>query len=150
MGLFNFLRKKEEDNTPTVHTIINDYWLVDTENENKILKFYKEELDENDDYRLPAKELKEDFEGEKVYKYEPYELPLRMEGREVYSKTDGDWIRIGRLKKTADISEGDLKLYLYPNEYKYVTEDGIDKEKDDPYFGIECRKTKVIEKTPSR
>lgn len=42
--------------------------------------------------------------------------------------------------KTADL-DGRLTLYLYPNEYKYVTEDSVEKDKGCHYFGIEVEKT---------
>jgi len=131
---------RTEANKPTTRTITENNWLVDSENAEKILKLVKNDLDESDDYHLSAKELKEDYEG-KVYRYEPYELPFKIEGREVFAEVEGEWYRVGRLKKTANL-EGTPRLYLYVNEYKYVTEDSIEKEKDDPYFGIEC--TKVV------
>lgn len=138
-------RKKDREQQskpkgPTTRTITENNWLVDSENAEKILKLVKNDLDENDDYHLSAKELKEDYEG-KVYRYEPYELPFKLEDRTVFAEVEGEWYRVGRLKKTANL-EGTQRLYLYVNEYKYVTEDSIEKEKDDPYFGIEC--TKVV------
>ena len=66
-----------------------------------------------------------------------------MEGKEVYTDLDGEWIRIGRLKKTADI-DGKLTCYFYVKEYKYVTEDSVEKEKGDDFFGIEVIKTIVL------
>lgn len=141
--------KKEEENAPVTWNIVKENYLLDTEHAKEFFDYYKEELEENDDYHLPAKDLKEDFEGEKVWKYEPLKLPFRIEEREVYSQLDGEWVRVGRLKREADL-DGDLTLYFYVNEYKYVTEDSIDKEKGDHYFGIECRRTKTVEKSPSR
>ncbi len=114
------------------------YWVVDCDCADKYLKYYKDELEENDEYNLSAKELKEDYMDEKVYKYEPLELPLRMEGLDVYSQRD-EWEKIGRLKKTSDL-EGELTLKLYPNTYKYVSEDGIERETDESYFGVTVRK----------
>ena len=116
------------------------YWVVDSDYADKYYNFYRQDLTENPDYDLTAKELKEDFEDEKVYRYEPYELPLKMEGLDVYSYRDeNEWEKIGRLKKTAKI-DGDLTLALYPNIYKYVTEEGIQRESDDHYFGVEVRR----------
>lgn len=68
------------------------------------------------------------------------ELPFKLEDRTVFAEVDGEWYRVGRLKKTDNL-DGTPRLYLYVNEYKYVTEESIEKEKDDPYFGIECTKT---------
>lgn len=115
------------------------HWVIDTQNADKFLKAYKQDLEENDDYYLSAKELREDYEGEKVYKYEPLELPLKLEGKDVYSYIDeGEWIKVGRLKKNADI-DGKLTLRLFPNTYKYVG-DTIEKETEDSYFGIEVKR----------
>ena len=66
-----------------------------------------------------------------------------MEKLDVYSYIEeGEWLKIGRVKKTANI-EGRLKLYIFPNIYKYVTEDSVEKESDDSYFGLEV--TQVVE-----
>lgn len=134
--------KARPSNEPRYSITTDLYYLADTENADRIFKYYREDLEENDEYNRSAKELKEDYDHEKVWKYEPLELPFKLEGREVYTELDGEWVKVGRLKKTADIEGGELKLYLYPNEYKYVTEDEIEKEKGEHYFGIECRKKK--------
>ena len=131
-------KKKEE---PRVRTITETYWLVDTQHANEFFKAYEEDLVENDDYDLSAKELKEDYEGEKVYRFEPLELPVRMENRDVYSCIEDKWMKIGRVKKTADLN-GKITLYLYPNIYKKVWKDEIEKVSDDSYFGIDV--TKIV------
>ena len=131
-------KKKEE---PRVRTITETYWLVDTQHANEFFKAYEEDLVENDDYDLSAKELKEDYEGEKVYRFEPLELPVRMENRDVYSCLEDKWMKIGRVKKTADLN-GKITLYLYPNIYKKVWKDEIEKVSDDSYFGIDV--TKIV------
>lgn len=116
------------------------YWVVDCNCAEKYIKYYRDELEENGDYNLSAKELKENFCDEKVYKFEPLELPLKMEGLDVYSyRENEEWEKIGRLKKTSDIN-GELKLCLYPNIFKYVTEEGVSKETDDSYFGVTVRR----------
>lgn len=130
-------KKKEE---PRVRTITETYWLVDTQHADEFFKAYEEDLVENDDYDLSAKELKEDYEGDKVYRFEPLELPVRMENRDVYSCIDDKWMKIGRVKKTADLN-GKITLYLYPNIYKKVWKDEIEKVSDDSYFGIDVTKT---------
>jgi len=133
-----------EPSAPRYRTETNTYWVVDCDCAEKYIKYYRDELEENDDYNLSAKELKEDFCDEKVYKFEPLELPLKMEGLDVYSYRDNEeWEKIGRLKKTSDIN-GELELYLYPNIFKYVTEDSVEKEKGDDYFGIEVTKTVTL------
>lgn len=129
---------------PRYRTETNTYWVVDCDCAEKYLRFYRDELEENDDYNLSAKELKEDFCDEKVYKFEPLELPLKMEGLDVYSyRENEEWEKIGRLKKTSDIN-GELELYLYPNTYKYVTEEGIDRETADSYFGVTVTKKVML------
>ena len=131
-------KKKEE---PRFRTITETYWLVDTQHADEFFKAYEEDLVENDDYDLSAKELKEDYEGEKVYRFEPLELPVRMENRDVYSCIEDKWMKIGRVKKTADLN-GKITLYLYPNIYKKVWKDEIEKVSDDSYFGIDV--TKIV------
>ncbi len=129
---------------PRYRTETNTYWVVDCDCAEKYLRFYRDELEENDDYNLSAKELKEDFCDEKVYKFDPLELPLKMEGLDVYSyREENEWEKIGRLKKTSDIN-GELELYLYPNIFKYVTEEGISKETDDSYFGVTVTKKVML------
>lgn len=125
-------------------------WLMDAQNNvDRYENYYKRFYEENDDYFLPAKELKENcYYDEKVYKFEPYELPLKMENRDVYSYIEeGEWEKIGRVKKTADIN-GKLKLYIFPNIYKYVTESHVEKESDDSYFGIEVSRYVNVEEEP--
>lgn len=137
--LFNLFKKKKEEPVKP-ETSIEYYWLLDTQNADKFERAYKHDFDENDDYTLPAKELKEDFEGEKVYKYEPYELPMKLEGRDVYSYIkEGQWLKVGRIKKNADI-DGKITLRLFPNTYKKIYSDEIEKVVGDSYFGIEVEK----------
>lgn len=136
--MFNLFKKKEEK--PRVRHITDVVYLIDTENEKRVRKYYNEELVENDEYYQSAKELKEYYDHERVWKYEPVEIPFKMEGQEVYTELDGEWVRIGKVKKNADLG-GKLTCYFYVKEYKYVTEDSVEKEKSDDYFGIEVKKT---------
>ena len=136
--MFNPFKKKEEK--PRVRTITDINYLVEIENEDKIFKLVKDDLDENDEYSESAKYLKENYDHEKVYKYEPYELPFKIENKYVFAQVEDKWYKVGRLKKTANL-EGELTLYLYPNEYKYVTEDAVEKDKGSHYFGIETKTT---------
>ena len=146
--MFNLFKKKaKEDDRPRYSITTDIYYLVDTENADRVYKYHREDLEENEDYFQSAKELREWYDNEKVWKYDPLELPYKLEGREVFTQLDDEWVKVGRLKKTADIEGGELKLYLYPNEYKYVTEDSIEKEKGEHYFGIECRKKKEYRPT---
>lgn len=140
----NTLKKEQVEEEKPKHRIETHYvWLVDSQNVARFEKAYKQFYEENSDYFLPARELKDYYSYEKVYKFEPYELPLKMEKLDVYSYIEeGEWLKIGRVKKTADI-EGRLKLYIFPNIYKYVTEDSVEKESDDSYFGLEV--TQVVE-----
>lgn len=135
--MFSLFKKKETK--PKTRTVTNIYYLVDTENAERVRKYYRQDLEENDEYFQSAKELKEYYDHEKVWKYEPFEIPFKLEGRDVYTNIEDEWFKIGRLKKTADI-EGKLTCYYYVNEYKYVTEDSVEKEKDEDYFGIEVKK----------
>lgn len=129
-------KKETERIEPLPRYETKTYWVVDCDVADKYVRFYKEDLEENDDYNLTAKELKEYYTDEKVYKYEPLELPLKMEGLDVYSYRDIDeWERIGRLKKTSK-TDGEMVLNLYPNIYKYVTEEGVSRETDESYFGV--------------
>lgn len=137
--MFNLFRKKKEEPRRRVITEVN--YLVDTENADKIYKLIKDDLEENPEYSNSAKELREYYDHEKVWKYYPYELAFRIEGKEVFAEVNGEWYRVGRLKKNADLN-GNHVLCFYANEYKYVTEDSVEKEKGDDYFGIEV--TKVI------
>ena len=65
---------------------------------------------------------------------------VEIENKYVFAQVEDKWYKVGRLKKTADL-DGELTLYLYPNEYKYVTEDSVEKDKGSHYFGIEVKKT---------
>lgn len=120
--------------------ITERYWLVDTQNTDKVFQGYRHELEENDDYHLSAKELREDFTGDKVYKYLPLDLPLKLDGIDVYTYVDKDeWFKVGRLKKGTD-TDGECTLRFFVNEYKYITEDNIDKDKGNDYFGVIVKK----------
>lgn len=131
--MFNLFKKKPEEPRKRYITEVN--YLVDIENADRVRKHCKEDLIENDEYYLSAKELKENYDHERVWKYAPVEIPFKLEGKQVYTEIDGEWFRIGRVKKTADL-EGNLHCYFYVKEYKYVS-DTVEKEKGDDFFGIE-------------
>jgi len=137
------VKKKKEESKPLVRTITEVNYLVDTENADKIYKLIKDDLEENPEYSNSAKELREYYDHEKVWKYYPYELAFKIEGKEVFAEVNDTWYRVGRLKRNADLN-GNHVLCFYANEYKYVTEDSIEKEKGDHYFGIEVTKTVTL------
>ena len=136
--MFNLFKKKKEEPRKAVITEVN--YLVDTENADKIYKLIKDDLEENPEYSNSAKELREYYDHEKVWKYYPYEMAFKIEGKEVFAEVNGTWYRVGRLKRNADL-DGIQVLCFYVNEYKYVTEGSIEREKGDHYFGIEVTKT---------
>ena len=122
-----------------------DLWL-DLTNEYEgedFFDFYKKDLNTTNNYSLTIKELKEYYEGESVYKYYPYSLPFKIEGNEVYSYMKKDeWILIGKVR------DNDMQflerskyqqLFFYPNIYKEVSEDGVEKYEDEPFFNLKIR-----------
>lgn len=121
-------------------------YLADTDPdvEQKFFKECRENFEENIDYDLSAKELKEDYLGERVYRYEPYEdLPVKIEGDQVYSTYDDEnWIKIGRIKKTdlKKLEGAQVDLVFYPMVWKYPTKDEILKESGDPYFSLNLKR----------
>ena len=127
-------RKKK----PIVRTITTVNYLKNTEHGDEFFKYYKEDLFENDEYDRTAKELKEDYDHEKVYRYDPLTLPFKMEGLDVYSKMD-EWVKVGRLKKNADL-DGELSLEFYPNIYMYVGNE-VEKDSGEHYFGVTVERT---------
>jgi len=96
----------------------------------------------NDDYKLTAKQLKEDFEGERVYKYDFLTAvpELRPEPDNEYDSNAiavySDGIQIGYVKKGStahlrNVLENrkvvSMKINITGGDYKYVSDDGIDK-----------------------
>ena len=127
----------KEETKPKYKYVIS--YLNDAKNEDRFVKAYKPEFEENDDYHLSAKELKEDYADEKVYRYMPYELPYKIQDQVVYSQIGDEWLEVGKLKKGVKLDDF-ATFYLYPNEYKYVTEDSVEKENDGAYFGFYYKK----------
>ena len=84
--MFNLFKKKKEEPKPLVRTITEINYLADTENADKIYKLVKDDLNENPEYSNSAKELKEYYDHEKVYKYDPYELPFEIKGKQVFAE----------------------------------------------------------------
>ena len=117
-------------------------WLQDTEDiGNRFFKAFKEDLEENDDYHMTKKEiLDEYYPGDKIYKYEPFLLPFKVEEGKVYSYiNEGEWICVGALKKR-DIAKYErskrTELYLMPNYFKKVYDDEVETDSGDSYFGL--------------
>lgn len=115
-------------------------YLKDTENENKFYKTLKGDLDENPEYDLSTSELRQGYIGEKVFRYYPYNLDMKIEGNEVYGCLNGEWLRVGTLKRGTKELAQEGTLALYPMIYKMVFDDEIRKVSGDPYFAIEVKK----------
>ena len=120
-----------------------DYlWLNDSEEQaNRFFKAFKDELQDNDDYHMTKKEILEDYDvGDKIYKYEPFSLPYKVEDGKVYSYIeDEEWICVGSLKKRdmAKLEQSiKTELCLMPNYYKKVYSDEIETDQGDSYFGL--------------
>ena len=117
-------------------------WLQDTEDiGNRFYRAYKDDLEENDDYHMTKKEILEDYyDGDKIYKYEPFLLPFKVEDGKVYSYIkEDDWVCVGTLKKR-DIAKYERsrksELYLMPNYFKKVYDDEVEADHGDTYFGL--------------
>lgn len=138
-------KKKEEQRTETRRpTQYTEYlWLSDTEDiGNKFFKAYKEDLEENDDYHMTKKEILDTyFDGDKIYKYEPFSLPFKVENNKVYSFIEkNDWICVGTIKKR-DMAKYEqskyTELHLMPNFFKKVNDESVEADQGDSYFGLE-------------
>ena len=118
-------------------------YLYDGEEAERFFKAYRHDMDEDDDYFLSNKELKEDF-YDNVYRYFPYQLPFKIENeRDVYSWiSEDEWIFIGKVSRQDLQYLNDSKyqqLFLYANIYKYVTDENVEKIEDDPFFALKVR-----------
>lgn len=99
-----------------------------------ILK-YDEQFVENDDYRFKRARMKNEHYGEKVYRYSPAYLPVKVEGHDVYSKLD-DWVKVGEIEEEIN---GKPSLLLYINEYKDVKNIEVRKVKGDPFYVLKVK-----------
>lgn len=117
-------------------------WLMKEDQKlgNTFEKWYKEELIENTEYYRSNKDLREDYYEEKIYKFEPFELPFKIEENKVYSyMKEDEWVLVGTIKKNdqeAFKNALECKLYLMPNSYKYVGDNFVKAENNDTYFGL--------------
>ena len=111
----------------------------DQERAEDFMRYYKP--NKTDWYSLSKKELIEDHNGERVYKYYPENIPHKFEGTEVLSEMKGEWYRIGTI--TEDEKEEIIKyngtLVLFGGTYKEVYDD-VEIIEDDPFFGFKVRK----------
>lgn len=107
---------------------------------NKFVRYYRSDLQENDEYYRANKDLKDDYYNEKIYQYEPLEVPYKIEGDQVFSyMKDDEWQFVGKIReKQMFLIEKsiDTKLYLMPNTYKRVGDGYVQKESGDSYFGL--------------
>lgn len=118
-------------------------WLMETEDiGNKFFRAFREDLEETDEYHMTKKEiLDEYFDGDKIYKYEPFSLPFKVEDGKVYSYIEEEkWIYVGSIKKKEiakyeQSTETDLQLM--PNYFKKVNDETIESDHGDAYFGLE-------------
>ena len=130
-----------EDSKPK--TIQEYLWLMDTEDiGNKFYRAYKEDLEENDDYHMTKKEILEQYYyGDKIYKYEPFSLPFKVEDGKVYSYIEDEkWMYVGSIKKREIAKYEQSKkteLYLMPNYFKKVNDETVEADSGDSYFGLE-------------
>lgn len=115
------------------------------ENADRFFRFYRDELIENPDYDMSARDLKESFYREKVFRYDRFELPYKIEDGIVYSLLEDSWLKVGTLKRK--IPDGS-SFYLFPNIYKYVS-DSVEKESGDHYFGFEIEIKKKVGSSPT-
>lgn len=151
--MFNLFKKKEEPK-PTVQAepkkpkpISNSgmIYLAEQEHEEEFFETYKKNFNATDWYKLTKKELKEDFEGEKVYKYYPYTLDYEIVGNDVFAPLKGTNVKIGTLTdEQIEIVKADGGvLNLYQNIYKEVYDD-VEIIEDEPFFGIYVKKYNIF------
>lgn len=128
-------RLEERNNLPRFKTV--EIPVLNPQHIDEFIKKYDEQFIENDDYRFKQARMKEEHYGEKVYRYSPAYLPVKVEGHDVYS-TLGDWVKVGEVEQEI---EGDPTLLLFINEYKDVRNIGFEKVKGDPFYLLKVRVT---------
>ena len=116
-------------------------FLRDTETiGNKFVRYFKEDLQENDEFYRSNKDLKEEYFNEKIFQYEPLEIPYKIEGDQVFSYMKNDeWQFVGRIRESQMFlveKSIETKLFLMPNTYKRVGDGYLQKESGDAYFGL--------------
>lgn len=108
--------------------------VTNTQHLDELIHKYDDQFMENADYRFRQARLKEEHYGEKVYRFSPAYLPVKIEGHDVYSKLD-DWVKVGEI----DTEIENAQLLLYINEYKDVKNLEIKKVKGDPFLLLKGR-----------
>lgn len=150
--MFNLFKKKEapkpkpiEPVKPKPVTNTGMIYPSDQQYAEEFFNAYKKDLNKTDWYTLTAKELKEDFEGEKVYKYYPYKLDYELRGCDVYAPLKKEMVKIGTVtEEQAKIIQKDYgSLRFFANIYKEVY-DTVEIIEDDPLFGFYVRKYDVF------
>lgn len=139
MFLFNLFKKKEEpiQERPKPIAVNGMVYPDDQERVEDFVKYYKRDFNKDETYQLSAKELKEDHEGERIYKYYPFKLDYKIEGNDVLAELKDEYVKIGTLtdEQIEYLNGCSKKLNLYQNEYKEV-DDTIEHVEDDPFFGF--------------
>lgn len=140
LALFSFITvKKDRDDLKRRNNVprykIIEIPVVNSEHIEEFVRKYDDQFIENDDYRFRQARMKEEHYGEKVYRYSPAYLPVKVEGHDVYSKLD-DWVKVGEIGQEIN---GEPTLMLYINEYKEVRNLGIDKVKGDPFYLLKVK-----------
>ena len=139
MFLFNLFKKKEEpiQERPKPIAVNGMVYPDDQERVEDFVKYYKKDFNEDETYQLSAKELKEDHEGERIYKYYPFKLEYKIEGNDVLAELKGEYVKVGTLtdEQIEYLNGCSKKLNLYQNKYKEV-DDTIEHYEGDPFFGF--------------
>lgn len=129
------------DDKPTYRNITNDFNILDLD-DNVAKNYYRSIIDElelNDDYQLSKKELLDEYmDGDKIYKYLPYDdYKIKLENYDVYVSIDDEYHKLGSITDKAQPYIDDAKkMYLtfYHGEYKIIKDDDVLKDKHDSYF----------------
>ena len=141
-------KKAEQPSRPVEQKPVNNHGMIypsDQQYAENFLDAYRRDLNKTDWYQLTNKELKEDFEGEKVYKYYPYKLDFELRGCDVYAPLKKEMVKIGTVtEEQAEIIQKDYgSLRFFANIYKEVY-DTVEIIEDDPLFGFYVRKYDVF------
>ena len=121
------------------HYEYRNAFLKEQEHETAFFRFYREDFSENEDYFLTKKELIEDHDGERIYRFYPLQIPFKLEGTDVYSYTkEEEWRKIGTITKNEAklINNNTSWLQIYGGSYKEVDFDEVITETRDPFFGF--------------
>lgn len=124
-------RRTQKYKTTTKHYILENQ---DPELVKEFIQAYDEQILIREEYNYRTKRLTDEFYGEKVDRYRPAYLPMRIDGKDVYSYTvKNSWKKVGEFDGEL-LDKTDLLLNM--NQYKEVKNVKIDKVKGEPYFEI--------------